>query len=163
QFELHHDPGMLRTVWQSAAEIAAAQAEQPLLIAGLVGDTEQAVREAETARELGYTAALMSPWGMSLRTAETLLERARAVGEVLPTIGCYLQDSVGGSKLPRSFWRRLFDLESVVAVKTAPFDRYRTGDVTQELLVHDRWDQVAVLTGNDDAIVHDLLTPYRAT
>src|SRR5699024_12828099 len=26
----------------------------------------------------------------------------------------------------------------------------------------DRWDQVAVLTGNDDAIVHDLLTPYRA-
>lgn len=163
QFELHDDPGMLRTVWQSAAEIASARADQPLLIAGLVGDTEQAVREAETARDLGYEAVLMSPWGMSERTEDTLLERARAVGEILPTIGFYLQDSVGGSMLPRSFWRRLFDLESVVAVKTAPFDRYRTGDVMQELLVHDRWDQVAVLTGNDDAIVHDLLTPYRAT
>ena len=166
QFELHDDPGLLRTVWQQAAELTAAHSsslpESPLLIAGLVGDTAQAVREAETARELGYHAALMSPWGMSERSPQTLFERARTVGEILPTIGFYLQDSVGGTALPRSFWRRLFDLESVVAVKTAPFDRYRTGDVMQELLVHDRWDQVAVLTGNDDAIVHDLITPYRA-
>ncbi|MGO1286798.1 MAG: dihydrodipicolinate synthase family protein, partial [Brachybacterium sp.] len=82
---------------------------------------------------------------------------------VLPTIGFYLQDSVGGMPLPRTFWRSLFDLESVVAVKTAPFDRYRTNDVLQVLLAHDRWDQVAVLTGNDDAIVADLVTPYRRT
>lgn len=171
QFELHHDPGLLATVWELAARTAdearpsatTPPAERPVMVAGLVGDTAQAVREAEVARELGYEAALMSPWGMSERSEDTLLQRARAVGEVLPTIGFYLQDSVGGTSLTRSFWRRLFDLESVVAVKIAPFDRYRTGDVMQELLVHDRWDQVAVLTGNDDAIVHDLLTPYRRT
>lgn len=188
QFELHDDPALLRAVWElaaltaressapgpSAAPAPAAQSapapapaappapRAPLLIAGLVGDVAQAVREAHAARELGYDAALLSPWGMSERSEQKLLERAAAVGEVLPTIGFYLQDSVGGMPLGRGFWRRLFDLESVVAVKTAPFDRYRTGDVLQELLVHDRWDRIAVLTGNDDAIVHDLLTPYRA-
>jgi dihydrodipicolinate synthase/N-acetylneuraminate lyase len=177
QFELHDDPGLLRTVWELAARTAGEHAATaagtmdgstdgkagtaPLLIAGLVGDTAQAVHEAEVARDLGYEAALMSPWGMSDRSEPRLLERAAAVGEVLPTIGFYLQESVGGMPLTRSFWRSLFDLESVVAVKTAPFDRYRTNDVMQELLVHDRWDRVAVLTGNDDAIVTDLLTPYR--
>ena len=165
QFELHDDPSLLRTVWEQAASISAegvaGAVDSPLLIAGLVGDTAQAVREAETARELGYDAALMSPWGMVERSDRTLLERAAAVGEVLPTIGFYLQDSVGGMPLSRAFWRALFDLESVVAVKTAPFDRYRTNDVMQELLVHDRWDEVAVLTGNDDAIVADLVTPYQ--
>ena len=179
QFELHDDPGLLRTVWELAARTAdehAAEAsgpagptadgpaaETPLLVAGLVGDTAQAVHEAEVARDLGYHAALMSPWGMADRSEASLLERAAAVGEVLPTIGFYLQDSVGGMPLSRAFWRSLFDLDSVVAVKTAPFDRYRTNDVMQELLVHDRWDQVAVLTGNDDAIITDLLTPYRRT
>src|SRR5699024_11822912 len=69
--------------------------------------------------------------------------------------------SGGRMPLSRSFWRSLFALDSVVAVKTAPFNRYRTNDVMQELLVHDRWDQVAVLTGNDDAIIPDLVTPYR--
>lgn len=179
QFELHEDPGMLHAVWELAAQTAresphdsehphaapgtsASAAHAPILIAGLVGDTEQAVVEAQTARDLGYDAALLSPWGMSSRTDRDLLERAAAVGDVMPTIGFYLQDSVGGTPLDRPFWRRLFDLESVVAVKTAPFDRYRTNDVMQELLVHDRFDQVAVLTGNDDAIVSDLLTPYRA-
>ena len=166
QFELHDDPGLLRTVWELAAETAQehvrrTSAEPQLLVAGLVGDTAQAVREAEIARALGYEAALMSPWGMADRSEQRLLERAAAVGEVLPTIGFYLQDSVGGLPLGRSFWRSLFSLESVVAVKAAPFDRYRTGDVVQELLVHDRWDQVALLTGNDDAIVTDLVTPYR--
>lgn len=178
QFELHDDPVMLREIWELAADAvrehrevrnirSTGRARTPsgpstILVAGIVGDTRQAVREAAAASELGYEAALLSPWGMAKASQEALLERAAAVGEVMPTIGFYLQDSVGGLPLDRSFWGRLFDLDSVVAVKTAPFDRYRTNDVVQELLFHDRWDQVAVLTGNDDAIVHDLITPYRA-
>lgn len=162
QFELHDDRGALREVWALAAETARESGRSPILVAGLTGDVAQAVAEAQLAVELGYEAALLSPWGMSERTEATLLERAAAVGEVIPTIGFYLQDSVGGLRLSRDYWRALFDLESVVAVKTAPFDRYRTGDVVQTLLAHDRWRDVVVLTGNDDAIVHDLLTPYRA-
>lgn len=163
QFELHDDAGALRDVWSLAAELAAGSGRAPILVAGITGDVDQAVAEAAMAAELGYEAVLLSPWGMTERTEATLLERAAAVGEVLPTIGFYLQDSVGGLPLGRDYWRALFDLESVVAVKAAPFDRYRTGDVAQALLHHDRWDEVALLTGNDDAIVHDLLTPYRAT
>lgn len=163
QFELHDDRGALREVWELAAGEARASGRSPVLVAGITGDVGQAVAEAELAVELGYEAALLSPWGMAERTEATLLARAAAVGEVIPTIGFYLQDSVGGLRLSRGYWRSLFDLESVVAVKTAPFDRYRTGDVVQTLLAHDRWRDVVVLTGNDDAIVHDLLTPYRAT
>lgn len=161
QFELHDDQDQLAHVWQLAADQRGHAGTDPILVAGLVGDTAQAVAEAEVARELGYHAALLSPWAMSDRSEDALLERARAVGEVLPTIGFYLQESVGGKYLSRDFWRSLFDLDSVVAVKTAPFDRYRTGDVVQVLLEHERWDQVALLTGNDDAIVADLVTPTR--
>ena len=162
QFELHDDQDQLAAVWQLAADERGHAGTDPVLVAGLVGDTAQAVAEAEVARELGYRAALLSPWAMSDRSEDALLDRARAVGEVIPTIGFYLQESVGGHHLSRDYWRRLFDLDSVVAVKTAPFDRYRTGDVVQVLLEHDRWDQVALLTGNDDAIVADLVTPTRS-
>ncbi|CAM3649148.1 dihydrodipicolinate synthase family protein [Occultella aeris] len=161
QFELHADPGALREVWDLAAATTLELAPDTMLIAGLVGDTEQAVAEAQAAVAAGYHAVLLSPWGLSDGGERALLERARAVGEVLPTIGFYLQDSVGGGPLGRDYWSALFDLESVIAVKTAPFDRYRTNDVVRALLDHDRWAEVALLTGNDDAIVHDLITPYR--
>ncbi|MGW1681999.1 dihydrodipicolinate synthase family protein [Saccharopolyspora sp. NPDC002376] len=161
QFELHHDRGLLAQVWRLAAQEAAAADGARMLVAGVAGDLREAVVEAELARELGYHAVLLCPWGMAEVSEAALLERARAVGDVLPTIGFYLQESVGGRRLGRDYWRALFDLPSVVAVKTAPFDRYRTGDVIQTLLEHDRWSEVTVLTGNDDAIVHDLLTPHR--
>jgi hypothetical protein len=161
QFELHEDRGLLTEVWRLAATTADESGRAPVLVAGLTGDTADAVVEGQIAVEAGYEVALLCPWGMADVTEAAMVERARAVGEVLPTIGFYLQESVGGRRLGRDYWRRLFDLESVVAVKTAPFDRYRTNDVVQALLEHDRWDEVAVLTGNDDNIVHDLITPYR--
>ena len=159
QFALHADQGLLTEVWRLAADVGGGV----LLVAGVCGDVPDAVREAEAAAALGYEAALLCPWGMAEATDKALLERARAVGEVLPTIGFYLQESVGGRRLDRAFWQDLFDIETVVAVKSAPFDRYRSNDVVQALLEHDRWAEVAVLTGNDDAIVHDLITPVRRT
>jgi hypothetical protein len=161
QFELHADRGQLVDVWRMAADETARSGGDPLLVAGICGDVAVAVAEAELAAGQGYEAALLCPFGMTERTETALLERTRAVGDVLPTIGFYLQESVGGWRLSRDYWRRLFDLPSTVAVKTAPFDRYRTNDVVQTLLEHDRWDDVSLLTGNDDAIVADLITPYR--
>jgi len=161
QFELHHDQSLLRDVWELAADTAREAHSSLTLIAGVCGDAADAVAEAEMAARAGYHAALLCPWNMVEGTEEALLKRAAAVGQVLPTVAFYLQDSAGGTRLTRNYWRRLFDIDSVVAVKVAPFDRYRTNDVVQVLLEHDRWDGVAVLTGNDDAIVHDLITPYR--
>ncbi|WP_211254437.1 hypothetical protein [Knoellia sinensis] len=128
-----------------------------------MGDPDHAVREAEIALECGYEAALLCPWGMTNRSPASLLDRAAVVGLVMPTIGFYLQRAIGGLHLDRKFWSGLFDLESVVGVKAAPFDRYATNDVAQALIVHDRWQDVSLLTGNDDAIVHDLITPVIAS
>jgi dihydrodipicolinate synthase/N-acetylneuraminate lyase len=67
---------------------------------------------------------------------------------------------VGGRVLPLAFWRRFAEIENVVAIKMAPFNRYQTLDVVRALAEAGR-DDVAFYTGNDDSIVVDLLTPYR--
>jgi len=129
------------------------------LIAGVRGGPEQVRREAEVASALGYTAALLSPRPGASDTE--ILGMAELVGEVLPTIGFYMQDDVGGRYLGMDFWRALFDQPTVIGVKVAAFDRYRTGDVVRALLESGR-DDIALLTGNDDSIVGDLITTYRA-
>jgi dihydrodipicolinate synthase/N-acetylneuraminate lyase len=82
------------------------------------------------------------------------------VADVLPVVGFYLQPSVGGRVLPYSFWRRFAEIEGVVAIKIAPFNRYQTQDVVRAVIEAGR-DDIALYTGNDDAIVADLLTPFR--
>jgi hypothetical protein len=133
----------------------------PVTIAGVCGPTAQAVREAALARSLGYDAALVSLGALRDTTNAALLEHCRLIAEIIPVVGFYLQPSVGGRVLDRDFWRALLDIERVVAIKVAPFDRYRTLDVVAALADSGRTD-VALYTGNDDAIVCDLLTPYPA-
>lgn len=157
--------GLFRPVLELAAEESAAvAAERPFLrIAGVAGPVRQAVEEAVTARELGYDAVLVSPAGLPHATTDDLLDRSAAVGEILPVIGFYLQEAVGGRALPRPYWRALADQESTVAVKAAPFDRYRTLELVQGVADSGRGHEVALYTGNDDNIVADLLTPYHVT
>lgn len=161
QFELHDDPALLREVWQLAHDEASASGRRVTLVAGVSGELADAVAEAEVAREIGYDAVLVSNRGTGRADESAILDRAAAIGDVLPTIGFYLQTSVGGRYLSPSFWRALVDLPSCVGVKAAPFDRYRTRDVAVAILTSDRWQEVALLTGNDDAIVADLVTPHR--
>ncbi|WP_069169719.1 dihydrodipicolinate synthase family protein [Streptomyces griseus] len=159
------DHGLLRAVLELAAQEAGqAVGDRPFLrIAGVCGPVRQAVQETHTARELGYDAVLVSPAGLPEADLDALLDRSAAIGEVLPVIGFYLQEAVGGRYLPRTYWRRLADQESTVAVKAAPFDRYRTLELVQGIAASDRGDDVALYTGNDDTIVADLLTPYHVS
>jgi hypothetical protein len=91
---------------------------------------------------------------------EALLAHCRAVAEILPVIGFYLQPAVGGRVLPYSFWRRLCDeVGNIVAIKIAPFNRYQTLDVVRAVGDSGRSD-IALYTGNDDNIVLDLLAKY---
>ncbi|MHB1327366.1 MAG: dihydrodipicolinate synthase family protein [Gemmatimonadales bacterium] len=129
-------------------------------IAGVVGDTRQAVHEATVARTLCYDAVLLSLGGLSDWTDTALIRHARIVGEVLPIVGFYLQPAVGGRQLSYHFWRRFAELESLVAIKVAPFDRYATIDVVRAVAESGRGREIALYTGNDDAIVADLTTPY---
>jgi dihydrodipicolinate synthase/N-acetylneuraminate lyase len=132
---------------------------RPVMIAGVCGPTTQAIAEAELAVSLGYDAALLSLAALRDADNDGLLDHCRRVADIIPVMGFYLQPAVGGRTLDRSFWRRFLEIERVVAIKVAPFDRYRTLDVTAALGESGRRD-VALYTGNDDSIVVDLLTTF---
>src|SRR5581483_9970943 len=130
-------------------------------IAGVCGPRLQALREAECAARLGYDAALLSFGALPDANVNELIEHSRAVGEVLPLMGFYLQRAVGGRALEPAFWRRFAALESVVGIKIAPFDRYQTLDVLRGVTESGRASEIALYTGNDDHIVLDLITDFR--
>lgn len=162
QFEIR-DVGLFEPVLRLAAETADAAAEgRPFLkVAGICGATDAALREAELAAGLGYDLGLLSLRGLDDWPEERLVEHAREVAQVLPVVGFYLQPAVGGRRLSYAFWRAFADVPGVVAIKIAPFDRYATLDVVRAVCASERRDEIALYTGNDDAIVVDLLTPYR--
>jgi len=153
--------GLLEPVLALARETGDAWTDRPVVyVAGAVGDTRQAAAEAALAARLGYDLALVSLGGLDALSVPQLVSHVRAVGEALPVMGFYLQPAVGGRDLPYAFWRALLELDRVVALKIAPFDRYRTIDVLRAAWDAGRAD-VALYTGNDDHILLDLLTPYR--
>ena len=167
QFAIH-DPtvGWYRPVLQLAAETAdtfcaAATREAPILIAGIVGDTKQAVEEAITARELGYHIGLLSLTALRGRSTNELIDHARNVGRVIPLMGFYLQETISGMVLPRDFWQRLVEIEEIVAIKIAPFNRYQTLEVLEAVAASGRGGEIALYTGNDDNILIDLLTSWE--
>lgn len=147
----------------AAEEFQGADAErtEPLVrVSGICGPTAQAVAEAQLAVSTGYHAGLLSLAALKNATDAELIAHCRAVAEVIPVIGFYLQPSVGGRALPYSFWRRFAEIDNVVAIKMAPFNRYQTLDVVRAVMESGRED-IALYTGNDDNIVIDLLTPFR--
>jgi dihydrodipicolinate synthase/N-acetylneuraminate lyase len=151
---------VLSLVADEMARHEAATAEVPVRIAGVCGDTARAVAEANLARELGYHAGLLSLAALRDAPDSALLGHCQAVAEVLPLVGFYLQPAVGGRVLSLSFWRGFAQVERVVAIKIAPFNRYQTLDVVRAVAEAGRED-IALYTGNDDNIVLDLLTPFR--
>jgi hypothetical protein len=152
---------VLKLARQTVRDWCGSRERAPLMVAGVCGPTAQAVREAELAVSLDYDAGLLSLAALRDADNDTVLDHCRKVADVLPIVGFYLQPAVGGRILDRDFWRRFFDIDRVVAIKVAPFDRYRTLDVVNALAESGRSD-VALYTGNDDAIVADLVTPFPA-
>lgn len=160
QFQIR-DPGI--GLFRPVLELAAEESKpHPIVrIAGICGATQQAVQEAELAATLGYHAGLLSLGALSSATVPQLLAHARAVGSILPLVGFYLQPAVGGRLLPVDFWREFAAIESVAAIKIAPFNRYQTQDVIQGVAESGRASEIALYTGNDDHIVMDLMTTYQ--
>ena len=154
-------------LYRPVLELAAATVRERLttaprpfvMVAGVSGATTQAVTEAETAVSLGYDVALVSLGALKDASIEELLRHCRAIADVMPLFGFYLQPAVGGRVLPYAFWRELAEIPSLWAVKIAPFDRYKTIDVVRAIGESGRND-VALYTGNDDNIVNDLLTTF---
>lgn len=130
-------------------------------IAGICGRTDQALREAELAQELGYHLGLLSLSAFRDDTIDQMIRHAEAVGEIIPLMGFYLQPSVGGRLLGFDFWSRFCEISSVCAIKIAPFNRYQTLDVIRAVAETGRAGDIALYTGNDDNIVADLLTEFQ--
>lgn len=150
--------GLFEPVLALAAETADAWSNRPLVrIAGAVGRTAQALREAEIARDLGYHAVLLSLAALRGEDEDTIVAHCRRVAEEMPLVGFYLQPAVGGVRLPTAFWRRFARIENVIAIKMAPFNRYHTLDVIRGVVAAGAEDRIALYTGNDDAIVFDLI------
>lgn len=166
QFAIHQaKSGLYRPVLEMAAltarESTIPAAAPPLLVAGIIGPTRQAVAEAELASQLGYHAGLLSLAALPDADDGALLAHCHAVAAVIPLVGFYLQPAVGGRVLSRDFWRRFAAIDQVVAIKVAPFNRYQTLDVVRGVAEAGRSADVALYTGNDDHIVGDLLARYR--
>ncbi len=159
QFEIREARhGLYEPVLQLAMD--ELRASDAVKIAGAIGPTPQAVREAEFAARCGYDAVLLGLGALHKASTDDLLAHVRTVADIIPVVGFYLQPSVGGRILPYVFWRGLAEIDNVVAVKIAPFNRYRTLDVVRAVADSGR-DDIALYTGNDDNILADLLTPYR--
>jgi dihydrodipicolinate synthase/N-acetylneuraminate lyase len=155
--------GLFEPVLELAATTARAALQRSrrgfVLVAGVAGLTPQALREAEAAARLGYDAVLLSLGAWAGRSEEEILAHCRVVATTLPLFGFYLQPAVGGRVLSYRFWRRFAEIPDVVAIKIAPFDRYRTLEVVRAVADSGRED-IALYTGNDDHIVEDLLARF---
>jgi dihydrodipicolinate synthase/N-acetylneuraminate lyase len=159
QFEIHKpDCGLLRPV----LELAVTECNEPdfVKIAGICGGTPQAVKEANLAATLGYNIALVSLAELPDASVGQLLDHLRAVAEIMPVMGFYLQPAVSGRPLPYNFWRKMAEIQGVVAIKIAPFNRYETVNVMRAVLDSGRAHEISLYTGNDDNIVADLLTTF---
>lgn len=146
----------------AAEEVAKSGKEMSFIkIAGICGDTPQAVREAETSLHYGYDLGLLSMGGLQGKTEAEILERTRAIAEIMPVFGFYLQPSVGGRIFSYDFWLQFANIDNVLAIKAAPFNRYQTLDLVRAVCHSGRRDKITLYTGNDDNIVADLLTTYQ--
>jgi Dihydrodipicolinate synthetase family len=158
---LIRDASLYRPVLQLAAETAAAWTKRPLaLVAGLAGPTRQAIAEADVARGIGYHAGLLSLAAMKSASEGEIVAHCEAIAREIPLVGFYLQPAVGGVPLSANFWRRFAQIDNVIAIKIAPFNRYRTLDVLRGVYAAGALDRVTLYTGNDDHILLDLTLPF---
>lgn len=152
---------VLRLAASEMANFERVSGKRLVKIAGVCGQTPQAIREAGIARKQGYDLGLLSLAALPSASDAELLAHCRAVSEELPLVGFYLQPSVGGRLLSYEFWRRFCEIEAVAAIKIAPFNRYQTLDVLRAVVDSGRPEEIALYTGNDDNIIPDLITDFR--
>jgi len=160
-----HDPkiGLYKPVLRLAIETVRAWRpdRSTVMVAGICGRTGQAVREAQLAREIGYDLGLISLGALKDADDAGLIDHCRQVAEAMPIMGFYLQPAAGGRILSEAFWSQLAEIPNLAAIKIAPFNRYQTLAVVRGVAASGRAERVALYTGNDDAIIVDLLTRYE--
>jgi len=160
QFSIR-EHGLYETVLRAAMEDRNAWTDRPMaMVAGLCGGTGQACAEAKIAVGLGYHAGLLSLAALADQPEDALIAHCEAVAQEIPIVGFYLQTAVGGPTLSSDFWRRFASIPNALAIKVAPFHRYRTLDAVRGVVAAGAEERVFLYTGNDDHIVLDLALPF---
>ncbi len=162
QFDIRlAEHGLYEPLLRETAELLDAEAPPHFIrVAGICGETDQALAEARTAVDLGYHCGLLNLSALRHASDAERIAHCRAVGEVLPLFGFFLQPAIGGCLLQYEFWRAFCELPTAVAIKIAAFNRYQTWDVIRAVMESGR-DDLALYTGNDDNIIADLITPFH--
>ncbi|MFQ5639106.1 MAG: dihydrodipicolinate synthase family protein [bacterium] len=145
---------------ETMSDFEATTGKELVRVAGIVGRTEQAVHEAALAAERGFHFGLVSLGALKDAPNSQLLQHLDAISEIIPIFGFYLQPATQGRVLDYAFWRRAVEIENMLAIKMAPFNRYRTLDVVRAVAESGRGNEIALYTGNDDNIVFDLLSEF---
>jgi dihydrodipicolinate synthase/N-acetylneuraminate lyase len=166
QFAIHFpETNLYHTLLEIASEefdrFSLSTKKSVVRIAGVIGTTEQALKEANLALKNGYHAVLLSLAAFHNAPNDVIIKHCKTIAGIIPLIGFYLQPAVGGRKLDVDFWRKFGQIENVIAIKIAPFNRYQTFDVIRGLIESGRSESIALYTGNDDNILVDLLTEYQ--
>ena len=130
-------------------------------IAGFNGSTEKARKQAEIAVKLGYDFGIVSMGSFKGAMLQDMVYHIKELSRIIPLFGFYLLTGVGGVVLPYRFWREIVEIDNVYGIKIAPFNRYFTLDVCRAVVDAGKEDKITLYTGNDESIVHDLITPFR--
>ena len=152
---------VLTEVSREIDKYAAAKGRSIIKIGGICGRTEQAIAEAEFLAGQGYHAGLLSLSAFKHDSLQSILSHVREIAALIPVVGFYLQPAVGGLVLPYEFWKEFVEIDNILAIKIAPFNRYRTIDVIRAVCDAGKEEKIALFTGNDDNIVVDLLTEFK--
>lgn len=166
QFEIRNpDVNLYRPVLETCARAlddwAQYRNKTLVKIAGINGTAKSAHRQVETACELGYDFAIISMARFKNASLPEMVRHMQTMAQMIPLFGFYLLTGVGGIVLPYRFWREVVEIDNMVGIKIAPFNRYFTLDVCRAVVDAGKEDEIVLYTGNDDSIVYDLITPYR--
>ncbi len=135
--------------------------EKPIIkIAGINGTTKSALKQAETAKKLGYDFGIVSLSAFKGAMEQEMLYHMKELSKIIPLFGFYLLTGVGGVVLSYEFWRELVEFENIYGIKIAPFNRYFTLDVLRAVAESGKEKEITLYTGNDDSIIYDLITPF---
>jgi dihydrodipicolinate synthase/N-acetylneuraminate lyase len=152
---------VLTEVSKEIDRFAASRGRSIVKIGGICGRTEQALAEAEFLVDQGYHAGLLSLSAFKHDSLQSILSHVREIAALIPLVGFYLQPAVGGLILPYEFWKEFAEIDNILAIKIAPFNRYRTIDVVRAICDAGKEGTISLFTGNDDNIVVDLLTEFK--
>jgi hypothetical protein len=166
QFEIRA-PGIdlyepvLRTCSEVVDKFSLETDRAIIKIAGIDGRKAAAIKQAVTARKLGYDFGMVSLSAFKGCMEQEMLQHMKEISMIMPLFGFYLLTGVGGVSLSYRFWRELVEMENIYGIKIAPFNRYCTLDVLRAVAQSGKEDRITLYTGNDDSIIYDLITPFK--